>query len=101
MLGGSASVDPLHALDGFGARGLAVRRCAASFPGRAGEGLHFQNVVRGRDGAILSVEVCLRVPRVEARSRVSPNYAVGFDDLIAFFRQLAAGWRGMGRRANL
>lgn len=47
-----------------------------------------------RDGAILSVEVCLRVPRLEARSRVSPNYAVGFDDLIAFFRQLAADWRG-------
>lgn len=66
----------------------------AACAGRAGEGLHFQNVVRGRDGAILSVEVCLRVPRLEARSRVSPNYAVGFDDLIAFFRQLAADWRG-------
>ena len=47
----------------------------AACAGRAGEGLHFQNVVRGRDGAILSVEVCLRVPRLEARSRVSPNYA--------------------------
>ena len=66
----------------------------AACAGRAGEGLHLQNVVRGRDGAILSVELCLRVPRLEARSQVSANYAVGFDDLVAFFRQLAADWRG-------
>jgi hypothetical protein len=66
----------------------------AACAGRAGEGLHFQNVVRGRDGAILSVGVCLRVPRLEARSRVSANYAAGFDDLVAFFRQLAVDWRG-------
>ena len=67
----------------------------AACAGRAGEGLHFQDVVRGRDGEIWSIEVCLRVPRLEARSRdYSANYAVGFDDLVAFFRQLAADWRG-------
>jgi Family of unknown function (DUF6228) len=66
----------------------------AACAGRAMEGLHFQNVVRGQDGAIWSVEVCLRVPRLEARSRVDAHYAAGFDDLVAFFRQLAADWRG-------
>ena len=66
----------------------------AACAGRAGEGLHFQDVVRGRDGAIVSVEVCLRVPRLEARSRVDAHYAAGFDDLVAFFGQLAADWRG-------
>ena len=68
--------------------------------GRATEGLHFQNVVRapdvvrGPDVRFWSVEVCLRVPGLEASSRVSAHYASEFDDLVAFFRQLAADWRG-------
>jgi hypothetical protein len=70
--------------------------------GRAQEGLHFQNVVRapdvvrGPDVRFWSVEVCLRVPGLEASSRVSAHYASEFDDLVAFFRQLAADWRGWG-----
>jgi len=72
----------------------------AACAGRAGEGLHFQNVVRapdvvrGPDVRFWSVEVCLRVPGLEASSRVSAHYASEFDDLVAFFRQLAADWRG-------
>jgi hypothetical protein len=68
--------------------------------GRALEGLHFQNVVRrpdavrGPEARFWSVEVCLRVPGLEASSRVSAHYASEFDDLVTFFRQLATDWRG-------
>ena len=68
--------------------------------GRALEGMHFQNVVRRPDAVrgpevrFWSVEVCLRVPGLEASSRVSAHYASEFDDLVTFFRQLAADWRG-------
>ena len=68
--------------------------------GRALEGMHFQNVVRRPDAVrgpevrFWSVEVCLRVPGLRASSRVSAHYASEFDDLVTFFRQLAADWRG-------
>ena len=68
--------------------------------GRALEGMHFQNVVRRPDAVrgpevrFWSADVCLRVPGLEASSRVSAHYASEFDDLVTFFRQLAADWRG-------
>ena len=36
----------------------------------------------------------LRVPGLDAGLRVSAHYAIGFDDLVKFFRGLASDWRG-------
>jgi hypothetical protein len=54
-----------------------------------------------RWGEIRSVEACLRVPGLNACSRVWTGYASGFDDMVAIFRQLATDWRGWPRGANL
>jgi hypothetical protein len=62
--------------------------------GRAQAGLGFARVQRGPDGAVRSVEVSLRTPGLDARLQVQSHYASGFDDLVAFFQGLAAGWRG-------
>ena len=50
-----------------------------------------QNFRVDRRHGMGSVDACLRVPGLEARSRV---YDTGFDGLAAFFGQLAADWRG-------
>jgi hypothetical protein len=47
--------------------------------------------VRSEAGGWWSVEACLRVPGLEARSRL---HDTGFGDLAAFFGRLAADWRG-------
>ena len=59
--------------------------------GRATEGLYLQNFRVDRPHGMGAVDACLRVPGLEARSRV---YDTGFDGLAAFFGQLAADWRG-------
>ena len=50
-----------------------------------------QNFRVDRPHGMGAVDACLRVPGLEARSRV---YDTGFDGLAAFFGQLAADWRG-------
>jgi hypothetical protein len=70
------------------------RTVDAAMVGRETECLHFEQVERGPDGEIWYVRVRLRVPGLEASLRVSAHYAVGFNDMVAFFRELASGWRG-------
>lgn len=62
--------------------------------GRARDGLRFAQVRRGPTGAVWSAEVSLRTPGLDASLQVVSHYASGFDDLVAFFQGLAAGWRG-------
>ncbi len=62
--------------------------------GREAGGLRFEQVQRGPEGEIWSVVVRLRVPGLDASRRVSAHYATGFDELVAFFNELAADWRG-------
>jgi hypothetical protein len=62
--------------------------------GRADDGLHFGNVQRGPKGEIWYVEASLLTAGLEASLGVSSHYATGFDDLVAFFCQLASDWRG-------
>ena len=45
-------------------------------------------------GAVWSVAASLRRPGLDASLQVVSHYASGFDDLVAFFQGLAAGWRG-------
>src|ERR1019366_5894320 len=77
----------------------AASKAAVSAPVTTRQIVHFDglclgNVERGPDGEIWYAEACLRVPGLESRLRVSAHYALGFDDLVAFFGQLAADWRG-------
>jgi hypothetical protein len=62
--------------------------------GRSGGSLQFGDVERGPKGEIWYLTVRLRVPGLDAALRVSAHYASGFDELVAFFRELAGGWRG-------
>jgi Family of unknown function (DUF6228) len=62
--------------------------------GRDAEGLQFSDVERGPDGEIWYVWARLRVTGMDASLRVSADYAVGFDDLVSFFRGMADSWRG-------
>jgi Family of unknown function (DUF6228) len=41
------------------------------------------------------VTVRLRTPGLDAAVRICARYATGFDELVAFFGELADGWRGL------
>jgi hypothetical protein len=75
-------------------------RCASiwavdvAIVGREAEGLRFSDVERGRAGEVEFVWASLRVSGLDASLRISAHYATGFDELVSFFRELAAGWRG-------
>jgi Family of unknown function (DUF6228) len=56
--------------------------------------LQFADVERGPGGEIEYARARLQVNGLEASMRVSSHYATGFDELVAIFRRLAAGWRG-------
>lgn len=43
---------------------------------------------------LYSVDIQINVPDLQAHRTVAAHYGNGFDDLIDFFRSLAAGWRG-------
>jgi hypothetical protein len=58
------------------------------------DGLRFAQMQHGADGTVRSVEVSVRTPGLDARLRVQSHYARGFDDLVAFFQELAASWPG-------
>jgi hypothetical protein len=58
------------------------------------DGLRFAHLRHGADGTVRSVEVSVRTPGLAAGLRVQAHYATGFDDLAAFFQELAGGWRG-------
>ena len=62
--------------------------------GREDDGLQFSDVERGPDGEIWYDWARLRVGGLDAPLRVSSHYATGFDELVRFFRGLAADWRG-------
>jgi hypothetical protein len=62
--------------------------------GRETDGLRFSGVKRGPDGEIWHVWVHLRVAGLDATKRVLGDDHTGFDDLVDFFRGLAADWRG-------
>jgi hypothetical protein len=62
--------------------------------GREDDGLQLSDVERGPDGEIWYVWVRLRVDGLDAPLRVSSHYATGFNELVRFFRELAADWRG-------
>jgi hypothetical protein len=49
---------------------------------------------RGTDGQLWSVVATYASPGIEASTRVWTNYASHFDDLIAFFDDLAEHWSG-------
>jgi hypothetical protein len=62
--------------------------------GREADGLQFAEVERGPDGEIEYAWARLRVAGLDASLRVWAQYATGFDELVGFFRGLAASWRG-------
>ena len=62
--------------------------------GRARGSLQLGDVERGPDGGVRYVTVRLRAPGLDAAVRVCAHYATGFDELVAFFGELADGWRG-------
>jgi Family of unknown function (DUF6228) len=62
--------------------------------GREADGLRFSDIERGPKGEIWYVWARLRVPYLDASLRVSAHYATSFDELVGFFRGLAADWRG-------
>jgi hypothetical protein len=63
------------------------------------DGLRFSDVERGPGGEFWYVRARLRVPELDASLRVFAHSWTGFDDLIVFFRGLAADWRGwLGER---
>ena len=62
--------------------------------GREDDGLQLSDVERGPDGEIWYVWVRLRVGGLDASLQVSSHYATGFTELVGFFRELAADWRG-------
>jgi hypothetical protein len=58
------------------------------------DGLRFAQLQDSADGTVRSVEVSVRTPGLAAGLQVQSHYATGFDDLVAFFQELAASWRG-------
>lgn len=62
--------------------------------GRDDDGLRFSDVQRGPDGETWHVRVHLGATGLDASRRVWTHYATGFDELVGFFRGLAADWRG-------
>jgi hypothetical protein len=52
------------------------------------------DVVRGNDGEIWSMLATIHVPGIHAEKRVATHYATHFDELIAYFADLAECWRG-------
>ena len=59
-----------------------------------GRTLSFSSPRRGTEGEIWDVEVALAVPGMGVQKRVASHYATAFDELIGFFDQLAARWKG-------
>jgi Family of unknown function (DUF6228) len=56
--------------------------------------LIFTNPVRGDDGEIWSVVAVVDTAGLHVERKVATHYANHFDDLIAFFEDLAESWRG-------
>jgi hypothetical protein len=62
--------------------------------GDESNGITFRNVARTNQGDIWSMDVEVADNGLRAKLKVWSNYAVGFDDLITLFADMARDWRG-------